>query len=78
MLRHMVTIDDRASLSMVRWSATRYPTVFVIRHVPLTVFGRDGTGSGFLTRDPTRPGGFWPDDLARPDPIAERCETNPR
>jgi len=28
---------------------------------------RDGTGSGFLTRDPTRP-----------DPVVERCETNPR
>jgi len=25
---------------------------------------RDGTGSGFLTRDPTRP-----------DPVVERCET---
>jgi len=28
---------------------------------------RDGTGSRFLTRDPTRP-----------DPVVERCETNPR
>jgi len=29
--------------------------------------GRDGTGSGFLTRDPTRP-----------DAVAERCKTNSR
>jgi len=28
---------------------------------------RDGTGSGFLTRDPTRP-----------NPVVERCETNSR
>jgi len=27
----------------------------------------DGTGSGFLTRDPTRPGGFLPGDPTRPD-----------
>jgi len=38
--------------------------------------GRDGTGSGFLTRDPTRPGGFWPGDPTRP--VIECCETNLR
>ena len=33
-----------------------------------TLRGRYGTGSGFLTRDPT----------SRPDAVVERCETNPR
>jgi len=31
------------------------------------ISARDGTGSGFLTRDPIRS-----------DPVVERCETNPR
>jgi len=26
---------------------------------------RDGTGSGFLIRDPTRPGRFWPGNPTR-------------
>jgi len=33
----------------------------------MLLYVRDGTGSGFLTRDPTRP-----------DPVVECCKTNPR
>jgi len=46
--------------------------------VAVDVHTRDGTGSGFLTPDPTRPGGFWPGDPTQPDLVVERCKTNPR
>ena len=53
-------------------SASCVPTVilllsFTLHCLAMSFYGRDGTGSGFLTRDPTRP-----------DPVVERCKPNAR
>jgi len=43
-----------------------------------TTRSRDGTRSGFLTRDPTQPDGFWPSDPTRSNPVSSPNDVKSR